>query len=171
MQRLFNPKRSGRKSALKRAFSIIDIDHFKNINDTYGHLYGDEILILVSGMMRESFRPVDWIFRFGGEEFIVVLNNVGMKGAVTSLERFRESVSNRIFPQIGRLTLSIGFTEVDCDAGLTRVITQADRTLYFSKNNGRNRVSVFKELIEAGLIPPSDEFSGDLEILQYKLSL
>src|SRR5690606_38430372 len=115
------------------------IDHFKQVNDTFGHLYGDEILILVSRMMKESFRPDDWIFRFGGEEFIVVLNNVSMQSAITSLDRFRERIAQRIFPQIGRLTLSIGVTSVDYDAGLTHIMTQADRALYFAKNHGRNR--------------------------------
>lgn len=165
MERLFAPKRSGRKNAMKRAFAIIDIDHFKQVNDTFGHLYGDEILILVSGIMKDSFRPDDWIFRFGGEEFIVVLNNVGLKAALGSLERFRERVANRIFPQVGRLTVSVGVTRVDYDAGMTTVLTQADRALYFAKNSGRNRVAEYNQLIESGMIPPSDDIGGDLEML------
>lgn len=165
MDRLFGSKRSGRQTNVSRAFAIMDVDYFKKINDGFGHLYGDEILILLSNMMRDSFRPDDWLFRYGGEEFIVVLNNIDPKIAKASLERFRQKVEERKFPQVGHVTVSIGVTDVNYDFGRTLVLTQADRALYFAKNNGRNRVDYYPELISDGKLEPGEEFGGDLEML------
>lgn len=164
MERLFGTKRSGRQTCIGRTFAIVDVDHFKRINDTFGHLYGDEILILLAGMMKESFRPDDWLFRYGGEEFIVILNNIDEKSARISLERFRNKIESRPFPQVGRVTVSIGFTSIDHDAGRTTTLTQADRALYFAKNNGRNQVAGFHQLIADGRLEEMADFGGRLEL-------
>ena len=120
--------------------AIIDIDHFKLVNDTYGHLFGDEILLLVSRIMRQCFRFDDLLFRYGGEEFIVILNNTNTAGAELALERFRQSIQNHEFPRLGELTISTGWAAVGDREFSTDVIHKADKALYYAKENGRNQV-------------------------------
>lgn len=124
--------------------AIADIDHFKRINDTYGHLYGDEILLLFSRLMRESFRSDDLLFRYGGEEFVLILNNTTAQGALTALERFREAIGNYAFPTVGRVTVSIGWVCVQPYALPSDLMHSADKALYHSKGNGRNQVTSYE---------------------------
>jgi diguanylate cyclase (GGDEF)-like protein len=91
---------------------VIDIDHFKRVNDGYGHLIGDEVLVLVARIMRQSFRHYDRLYRFGGEEFVVLLRGGTEADAARAFDRFRENVALYPFPQIHQVTVSIGFTEV-----------------------------------------------------------
>jgi diguanylate cyclase (GGDEF)-like protein len=130
----------------------MDIDHFKQVNDEYGHLYGDEVLLLFSRLMTKSFRHYDLLFRYGGEEFVVVLNNTDLETALTILERFRITIENYNFPQIGRKTISIGVTEISDQTMLSNVIDRADKALYYAKKNGRNQVCCYEKLVGAGLI-------------------
>ena len=120
--------------------AIVDIDHFKLVNDTFGHLFGDEILLLVSQIMRQSFRFDDLFFRYGGEEFIVILNNTNAIGAELALERFRAAVENYAFPRLKGLSVSIGWTGIDTKGYSTDVIDEADKALYWAKDHGRNKV-------------------------------
>jgi diguanylate cyclase len=120
--------------------AIVDIDHFKRVNDTYGHLFGDEILLLVSRIMRQSFRFDDLFFRYGGEEFIVILNNTDAIGAELALERFRSAIQNYVFPRLGEMTVSVGWTGIEQQEFSTDAIHRADKALYFAKENGRNKV-------------------------------
>ena len=120
--------------------AIIDIDHFKRVNDTYGHLFGDEILLLVSRIMRQCFRFDDLLFRYGGEEFIVILNNTDTAGAELALERFRNSIKDHEFPRLGEMTVSTGWAGVGGREFSTDVIHKADKALYYAKDNGRNMV-------------------------------
>jgi diguanylate cyclase len=121
--------------------AIADIDHFKRVNDTYGHLFGDEILLLVSRIMRQAFRFDDLFFRYGGEEFIIILNNTDAISAELALERFRSAIQNYVFPRLGEMTVSIGWTGIGQQEFSTDVIHRADNALYFAKENGRNRVA------------------------------
>jgi len=91
---------------------IVDIDRFKSINDTFGHLFGDEVLLLVSRLMRECFRGADRLFRFGGEEFVIVLDRASEAGAAIAFNRLRAAVADYAFPQVGRVTVSLGYTRV-----------------------------------------------------------
>ena len=88
--------------------ALIDIDHFKSINDCYGHMFGDEVLLLVSQLMRRSFRGADQLFRFGGEEFVVMLEHATEPGAHIAFERLRAAIEEYSFPQVGRVTISVG---------------------------------------------------------------
>src|SRR6266852_2791075 len=108
-------------------FALMDIDHFKQVNDKYGHLYGDEVLLLFARVMTKSFRHYDLLFRYGGEEFVVVLNNTDLETALTILERFRITIENYNFPQIGRKTISIGVTEISNQTMLSNIIDRADK--------------------------------------------
>ncbi len=128
------------------ALAVLDIDHFKKVNDTFGHLYGDEVLIHFARLMERTFRYTDDLFRFGGEEFLVLLSNAGQQGARTALERFRRMIEAYAFPGVGNITVSIGF--VDCASGVlpTTLVDRADQALYFAKDNGRNQVVDFADI-------------------------
>lgn len=145
-------------------FALLDIDHFKRVNDTYGHLYGDEVLILFAGIMEKVFRHEDMMFRYGGEEFAVVLNNVDVAMANNILNRFRERVAEFDFPQVGSVTVSIGYTAISHMPNTTEIIAQADKALYYSKENGRNQVHAYEALVEQGEIIVTTRDSDDIEL-------
>ena len=134
--------------------AVIDADHFKRINDDFGHLYGDEALVLIANMMRESFRYEDKLFRFGGEEFVAVLKPATFDDAERALERFREKVEQFHFPQIGQVTISIGFTALRAGDTAASALGAADEALYYAKAHGRNRCCAYHTLVEAGVILP-----------------
>ncbi len=127
---------------------LLDIDHFKQINDTRGHLFGDEVLILLANLMSNTLREEDLLFRYGGEEFVVIIDVPSMETARMVFERLRKMIENHPFPQIGQVTASIGVVEIATQNGPSSVIGNADRALYFAKHAGRNRVEIHEELIK-----------------------
>lgn len=131
---------------------VIDIDHFKRVNDTFGHLFGDEVLLRVAELMRRTFRQGDRLFRFGGEEFVVILNAADEELATRGFDRFREAVENHEFPQVGQVTCSVGMTRVENIDVPTDVVGRADEALYFAKENGRNQVRCYEILLAEGNI-------------------
>jgi diguanylate cyclase (GGDEF)-like protein len=141
------------------ALAVLDIDHFKRINDTYGHLFGDEVLIHFSRLMERSFRYTDDLFRFGGEEFVVSLTTDSADSTRCALDRFRKRVQEYDFPGVGRVTVSIGFVSCSGSTLPTTLIDQADRALYHAKENGRNRVVDFAELQDQ-----ADSQSGAIDL-------
>ncbi|MES2624140.1 MAG: GGDEF domain-containing protein [Pseudomonadota bacterium] len=143
--------------------AIADIDHFKRVNDDYGHLYGDEILLLLTKVMKECFRSNDLLFRFGGEEFVVLLEPTDQDQAYVVLEKFRKRVADFNFPRVAHVTVSIGFTAVADFDHLTQVVDRADKALYFAKANGRNATHYYDHLLEKGLLIES-EFRGSVEL-------
>ncbi|WP_313313315.1 GGDEF domain-containing protein [Pulveribacter sp.] len=126
--------------------AVVDIDHFKLVNDRFGHLYGDEVLILVANRLRSLFRSQDRIFRFGGEEFVVLLRSATLAQARMALERLRSTIEAHEFPQIGHITVSIGFAAAQGGAPV-EVIGRADQALYFAKEHGRNQVRHYEDLV------------------------
>jgi diguanylate cyclase (GGDEF)-like protein len=130
--------------------ALLDIDRFKAINDGHGHLVGDEILLLVSQIMKRCFRGADQLFRFGGEEFVVVLDQASDAGALVAIERLRAAIEEHLFPQIGRVTLSAGYTQIVPQDIPTTCIERADAALFYAKNHGRNNVRNFEVLVAAG---------------------
>lgn len=145
-------------------FVLVDIDFFKKINDTFGHLYGDEVLILMARLMSESFRSLDWIFRYGGEEFAIVLHDVSYEEALNALERFRLKVESTDFPQVENVTVSIGFSRMVQFEPVSSLIDRADNALYYGKNHGRNQVQNYENLIEQGLLVKTEQESGNIEL-------
>jgi diguanylate cyclase (GGDEF)-like protein len=143
--------------------AILDIDHFKRINDTFGHLYGDEVLLLLSRLMKRTFRGADLLFRFGGEEFIVVLPSLEVRDVWVTLERFRKAVETFPFPQVGKVTVSIGFVDMGSQYVPATVVGHADQALYYAKRNGRNRICSYEDLIAAGKLS-GGMASGDAEL-------
>lgn len=131
---------------------ILDIDSFKRINDNFGHIYGDEVLLLFADMMRKIFRSSDLLFRFGGEEFIVVLLNVSREQARSIFERFRNELENYYFPQVGKVTVSIGMGDIDAKCHPTLLLERIDQALYYAKEHGRNQVCNYHELVDKGLM-------------------
>ena len=142
--------------------AAIDIDHFKRINDRFGHLYGDEVLILVANILRSCFDAKDRVFRFGGEEFVVLLRSVSLANARKALERLRHDVESYEFPQVGRITVSAGFAAMGTGAPV-EVLGHADQALYHAKEHGRNQTWYYGDLITQGLLAPQVN-SNDIEL-------
>lgn len=131
---------------LPLTISIIDIDNFKKINDTYGHLVGDEVLRELSKLIKRNIRYSDYLFRFGGEEFILLLPHTDIDGAILTLEKIRKKVEESVFTdkQI-RLTISCGISKVKHLENPFLDLEEADRLLYISKSSGKNRCTFTRE--------------------------
>lgn len=137
--------------------AVADIDRFKSINDRYGHLFGDEVLLLVSRLMRQSFRGADQLFRFGGEEFVIALDNAGADGAAIAFNRFRAAVEQFRFPHVGRVTVSIGYTQLSAHDSPATAIERADAALYIAKDSGRNLALCYETLIATGRLQRKEQ--------------
>jgi len=130
--------------------AVIDIDHFKLVNDNYGHLIGDEVLLLMSRLMRSTFRYSDHLYRFGGEEFVVLMRCGTAVNAAAAIERLRANIERYAFPQVGRITVSVGYTELRRGDSPSAAFERADKAVYHVKQNGRNRVANHADLVAAG---------------------
>lgn len=135
---------------------VIDIDHFKRVNDTFGHLIGDEVLLLLAQLMRGSFRHQDQIYRFGGEEFVVLMRCPDAATASATLERLRRHAERCDFPQVGHITVSVGFTRLREGDTPTEAFDRSDKALYHVKQHGRNRVADHASLVSAGELADAD---------------
>ena len=142
---------------------VIDIDHFKNVNDNFGHLIGDEVLLLLSRLMRSCFRLHDQLYRFGGEEFVVLLRAHSASDAAAAFERLRATVAGYAFPQIGHITVSAGFTDVRIGDTPSGAFERADKCVYYAKQHGRNQVASHAELLAAGVFV-EDQRASDVEL-------
>ena len=142
---------------------VIDIDHFKRVNDGFGHLIGDEVLLLLSRLMRSSFRFHDLLFRFGGEEFVVLMR-CDIADAAQAFERLRHNTEHYVFPQVGNINVSIGFTQVRPDDLPATAFDRADNALYHAKHNGRNQVRDHAELVATGQMAEQITPVSDVEL-------
>ena len=134
--------------------AMLDIDHFKKINDAYGHHVGDKVLFALAQQMRESMRKIDLIARYGGEEFVILLPEINQHEALIALDRLRESVTEMTIPTdkgLCKLTVSIGVAELsnstnqdNKDHTIDSLLQQADDALYQAKENGRNQTIAWK---------------------------
>jgi len=127
-------------------FSIIiaDMDHFKLVNDTYGHLAGDEVLKDIAMILTESCRNMDVVGRWGGEEFIIVLPDTIEADAINVAEKFRKSIEEYEFEDVGHKTASFGVGEYNKEQEIDTLVKNVDDALYRAKENGRNRVEIAK---------------------------
>jgi diguanylate cyclase (GGDEF)-like protein len=125
---------------------LLDIDYFKEYNDNYGHLEGDKVLVRFSQIIKSCLRANDSAYRYGGEEFTVILPETGGEEAKTVAQRIRVALeAERFKPRNGHsvtITISIGLTEYNHKEELSTFIQRADKAMYHSKQNGRNKVSV-----------------------------
>lgn len=125
------------------AVVALDIDHFKRVNDTYGHTAGDEVIRGMAQLMRDCSRPSDILCRNGGEEFLILLPNVGIKEAGHVAERLRTHLAERQLHGVNGITVSAGVAQwPTCGADVGKVFQAADEALYAAKQQGRNRVVV-----------------------------
>lgn len=158
-------RRHGAEAAdevLQHWLAVIDVDHFKRINDQFGHVYGDEVLILLANLMQSSFRLDDRVFRFGGEEFVVLLRATSLENVRRIIDRFRANVEAHDFPQVGRITVSVGFVAVNAYESPVVTLGHADQALYYAKNHGRNLACHYDQLVEQGLLGKSQS-NDDVE--------
>jgi diguanylate cyclase (GGDEF)-like protein len=126
---------------------ILDIDHFKKVNDTYGHQTGDYVLEKLAAILKSNSRKEDIAARFGGEEFVLILPNIDVPESKLLADHLRHTIAQAVW-EIGSLTVSIGaatFTSQDSDI---TILKNADQALYASKANGRNRVTHYSDLNE-----------------------
>jgi diguanylate cyclase (GGDEF)-like protein len=136
--------RSGRPFCIAMA----DIDHFKKVNDTYGHDAGDTILEKVSELMTHTMRRQDIVSRWGGEEFLVLMPETDLEGSTTAMEKVRETIEETVFHHRDddiRITITIGISQYSEQLGIDETIKHADLALYNGKTAGRNRIIPFLE--------------------------
>lgn len=123
---------------------IIDIDHFKQVNDTYGHHVGDIVLTHLAIILKEYARPTDTVARFGGEEFTILLGNTNEKKALRIAQQYNELIAQYNWPTINHLTVSIGCATFNDLENEETILQHADEALYQSKRNGRNQATLYK---------------------------
>jgi diguanylate cyclase (GGDEF)-like protein len=162
------PPPQPRKSNAQRGplcwwLALFDVDHFTRINDHYGHLYGDEVLLLLSRITRSCFRGEDRCFRYGGEEFAVLLARNDEQGTLTALERLRQRIEQHLFPQVGRVTVSVGAASLSPGTAASVAIDRADRALYEAKRGGRNR-TILAAQAEAAVPAQATTVVGSVEL-------
>ncbi|GAB3039838.1 hypothetical protein GCM10027285_25490 [Oleiagrimonas citrea] len=123
--------------------AMLDIDHFKNVNDTYGHIVGDDVLAGSVRVIRDILRPYDRIFRFGGEEFLIVLPYTNIEAGWDITERLRRKLADSVLTTVNgadvKVTVSIGLAELDASLNVELSIDRADHAMFAAKNGGRNR--------------------------------
>ena len=154
-------ERRKRPTHWKSWLGVIDIDHFKRINDRHGHLIGDEVLLLLAQLMSATIRHGDRLYRFGGEEFVILLRTPNAAAAAQAFERLRRTIQHHVFPQIGSLTVSIGYTAVEPGDNPSAAFERADRAVYHAKETGRNRVVAHAALESARQVEPAH---GEIEL-------
>ncbi len=118
--------------------AILDIDHFKIINDTHGHLVGDEVLVMMASAVNKHVRETDLFARWGGEEFVLLFNNTNLEKSKKVVENFRKIIESLVYPKGQRITASFGVSELKHDDTLESILERTDKALYYAKNAGRN---------------------------------
>lgn len=121
---------------------LLDIDHFKKVNDTYGHLIGDEVLKKTALLLKNSTRETDFVGRWGGEEFIIVSVENDLDSTYMLAEKIRKTIEKSDFHPVEKLTISLGVAHIKPDNDITTLFRKADEALYASKSNGRNRTTL-----------------------------
>jgi diguanylate cyclase (GGDEF)-like protein len=121
---------------------MFDIDHFKKINDRYGHIAGDSVLKAVADIVRENTRKTDYFIRWGGEEFMILSSGVNLDKEYKLAKKIRKVIENHDFKNVGRITVSLGVAEFKDTDTVNSFIKRADDAMYKAKNISRNRVEV-----------------------------
>ena len=141
---------------------VLDIDHFKTINDTYGHIIGDEVLIMVARLLEREFRQSDLLYRYGGEEFIAIISANDLESATQVFARARSKIDQFQFSQVGHVTISGGFCGADPKVLPKEVINRADSSLYAAKKAGRNLIYHYDTLVKEGVL--KEVASGSIDL-------
>ena len=136
------------------SFLMLDIDFFKNINDSYGHLFGDSVLCGIATSLTAQVKGRDTVARLGGEEFAIILPDTPIQGAFTLAEQIRRSIErvkirrSSKHEDVGGITISIGIANCNISGDWKEALEQADRALYVSKNTGRNKTTIYDDTME-----------------------
>ena len=163
-RRSFSTAFSHASEQVNGVIAVADIDFFKRINDEFGHPYGDEVLILMARLMEEALEAADGVFRFGGEEFLILLGGAAPDEAFAVLDDFRARVEETQFPQVGRVTISIGFATFGCNDTGASAFGRADEALYIAKKRGRNQVQCHEWLVAEGSLAGEKKANSDVEM-------
>ena len=123
---------------------LFDIDYFKKVNDSFGHLIGDDVLADLAKLVKTEIRASDLIFRIGGEEFMLLMPNQNSKEALALAEKIRCSVVKCHFKKVGSITISLGVTEYKSNEHLNDLLARVDKALYKAKDNGRNQTQLIE---------------------------
>ena len=124
---------------------IFDIDHFKKINDTYGHNTGDSVLKELATLLKQIVRKTDHVGRWGGEEFIIIATQTNINDSKIFTEKIRKTIEQNKFSEVDKVTCSFGIAKLDTDLDYKESINKADKALYKAKETGRNKVIVYNE--------------------------
>ena len=124
------------------SLAMVDIDFFKRINDIYGHDKGDFVLVELVKLLKLNLRDIDYIGRYGGEEFLLLMPDTKIDGAKSTIERMMKSISEYDFGLDKPLTISVGLVEYEENESIDIFLKRADTLLYESKENGRNLVTI-----------------------------
>ncbi|MEC4728556.1 GGDEF domain-containing protein [Shewanella sp. D64] len=149
-------------SAKRYWLCIFDIDKFKVINDTFGHLYGDEILIDLVRVMKSTFSELDSMFRFGGDEFVIIMSKREKAEMLNLCEDFSHKLSIHHGREV-KVTISMGIIEINCQEEPSELLVKADKALYYIKETGRDRIGLYEDLIADGSIIPL-KIEDDIEL-------
>jgi len=143
------------RTVLPLSAAMLDLDHFKHVNDAHGHSRGDEVLAAVATTLRSSLRESDFVGRYGGEEFLILLPDTGKQQARTVAEKVRAAVEAIVLSNLElRVTASLGVATLPDDCGdADSLVRAADRALYAAKGRGRNRVELFESRQDRALDP------------------
>lgn len=133
----------------KMSLIILDIDFFKNINDSYGHNVGDQVLIQISHTLLKNLRSIDIICRWGGEEFVLLLPTASLENASKLAEKLRKVIEELEIDIVGNITASFGIAEVLQKDQINNVVNRADKALYLAKHSGKNCIKTEDDLIES----------------------
>ena len=148
LERLNEELKRTKKFKFKFSFLMVDIDHFKDYNDQYGHLVGDAILREISKTIKETIRQIDFMGRYGGEELSIILAETDKEQARFAAERIRQAIESKhitVYDEDLKVTVSIGVSTFPADASDTKtLIDRADEALYIAKQTGRNRICMYE---------------------------
>lgn len=137
----------GKRNIGPNCISMMDLDHFKNLNDTYGHLIGDQVLAASAHYVMDHLRPYDRVFRYGGEEFLILMPGAGLQAGELVVDRIRNGLAAAVLAHDGgkpvSITASFGIALLDPAIGLEESMDRADKAMYAAKTAGRNRVCVW----------------------------
>ena len=131
--------------------AMMDLDHFKTVNDVHGHLAGDKVLAVLAGDIMARLRPYDKLFRYGGEEFLISMPHTDSKSGLNVVERLREGIAASSIHYEGkeiRIAASFGLTLLDPDVSVEKTVERADRALYAAKSSGRNCTRIWDSSLD-----------------------
>jgi diguanylate cyclase len=145
MELIVSENNRSERTGCNFSLAIMDLDKFKNINDSFGHQTGDNVLVVFSSIVRNVLRKTDFCGRYGGEEFLILLTQTDLEDAKIFAERVRACVETSSFPELrnqSKVTVSVGIAQHKAKESIEKTISRADAALYRAKKNGRNRVEV-----------------------------